>query len=406
MIEFPYLNEICMETGSKIVMLVVDGLGGLPDPTTGKSELETAHLPNLDKLAQISEAGVTTPVLPGITPGSGPGHMALFGYDPIKYLVGRGACESLGVDIQLGPNAVAARANFCTLDSEGKIIDRRASRIDSDKAIALVDMLGGIQGSANASVEVHHVQSYRFVLVLRGDDLGDSLADTDPQTLGDQPLQAVPKNPQDGYAFRTAQVVNAFVNQANELLANEDKANSLLLRGFSREPVDWPDFGKSYRLNPGAIAAYPMYRGLAKITGMTLLEAGDNFDTELQTLEDNYANHDYFFLHYKPADAAGEDGNFDLKVKRLEELDSQIPRILDLNPDVLVVAGDHSSPSVMASHSWHPVPLLIKSQLSMRLGVDRFTERACSLGSLGYRSAIDVMILALAHGGKLKKFGA
>ena len=295
---------------------------------------------------------------------------------------------------------------FCTLDSEGKIIDRRASRIDSDKAIALVDMLGGIQGSANASVEVHHVQSYRFVLVLRGDDLGDSLADTDPQTLGDEPLQAVPKNPQDGYAFRTAQVVNAFVNQANELLANEDKANSLLLRGFSREPVDWPDFGKSYRLNPGAIAAYPMYRGLAKITGMTLLEAGDNFDTELQTLEDNYANHDYFFLHYKPADAAGEDGNFDLKVKRLEELDSQIPRILDLNPDVLVVAGDHSSPSIMASHSWHPVPLLIKSQLSMHLGVDRFNERACSLGSLGYRSAIDVMILALAHGGKLKKFGA
>ncbi|MCH8310752.1 MAG: phosphoglycerate mutase, partial [Chloroflexi bacterium] len=130
-----------METASKIVMLVVDGLGGLPDPGTGKSELETASLPNLDALAQVSEAGVTTPVLPGITPGSGPGHMALFGYDPVKYLVGRGVCEALGVDVQLGPNAVAARANFCTVDSVGTILGRRADRIKSKPRFPLVDMI-------------------------------------------------------------------------------------------------------------------------------------------------------------------------------------------------------------------------------------------------------------------------
>ena len=395
-----------METASKIVMLVVDGLGGLPDPGTGKSELETASLPNLDALAQVSEAGVTTPVLPGITPGSGPGHMALFGYDPVKYLVGRGVCEALGVDVQLGPNAVAARANFCTVDSVGNILDRRADRIKSKHSFPLVDMLNTIEVSSDVSVEAHRVQDYRFVLVLRGEGLGHQLSDTDPQTVSGPPRQAAPKGPRDSAAERTAYLINSFVKQANTMLEGHEPANSLLLRGFSREPVDWPDFGRSYKLNPGAIAGYPMYRGLAKITGMTNLEAGDSFDSELRTLEKHYDDHDYFFLHYKPADGAGEDADFDMKVRRLEELDAQIPRILALNPDVLIVAGDHSTPSIMGGHSWHSVPLLIKSQLTAHLGVERFTERACSLGTLGHRPATDVMILALAHAGKLKKFGA
>lgn len=406
MIEFPYLDEICMETGSKIVMLVVDGLGGLPDPKTGRSELETASLPNLDALAQTSEAGVTIPVLPGITPGSGPGHMALFGYDPVKYLVGRGVCEALGVDVQLGPNAVAARANFCTLDSDGNIVDRRAGRIRSKDSFPLVDMLDTIEVSSDVSVEVHRVQDYRFVLVLRGEGLGHQLVDTDPQTVGGPPRWAAPKHPPDAASERTAGLINSFVKQSNSMLNGHGRANSLLLRGFSREPADWPCFGKSYKLNPAAIAAYPMYRGLAKITRMTQLEAGDSFDTELRTLESHYADHDYFFLHYKPADGAGEDADFDMKVRRLEELDAQIPRILALNPDVLIVTGDHSTPSIMGGHSWHPVPLLIKSQFTTHLGVERFTERACSLGSLGHRPATDIMILALAHARKLKKFGA
>jgi 2,3-bisphosphoglycerate-independent phosphoglycerate mutase len=395
-----------METGSKIVMLVVDGLGGLPNPETGKSELETALLPNLDDLARVSEAGVTTPVLPGITPGSGPGHMALFGYDPVKFLVGRGVCEALGVDVQLGPNAVAARANFCTLDADGNIVDRRAGRIGADESLPFVRMLDTIDVSPGVNVEVHPVEGYRFVVVLRGEGLGHRLVDTDPQTVGGPPRRAAPKYPPDADAERTAGLINSFVKQANSMLEGHDRANSVLLRGFSREPVDWPDFGQSYKLNPAAIAAYPMYRGLATITGMTKLEAGDSFDTELQALESNYANHDYFFLHYKPADGAGEDADFDLKVRRLEELDAQIPRILALNPDVLIVAGDHSTPSILGGHSWHPVPLLIRSQFTTYLGVERFTERACSLGTLGHRSATDVMILALAHANKLKKFGA
>lgn len=395
-----------METGSKIVMLVVDGLGGLPNPETGKSELETASLPNLDRLARISEAGVTTPVLPGVTPGSGPGHMALFGYDPVKYLVGRGVCEALGVDVQLGPNAVAARANFCTLDSRGKIVDRRAGRINSGESFPLVAMLDTIEVSPGVDVEAYRLHDYRFVLVMRGDGLGHRISDTDPQVVGVPPQRAVPRDHADGPAERTAQLVNSFVEIASAMLKGRDRANSLLLRGFSKEPVDWPDFGQSYKLNPGAIAAYPMYQGLAKITGMTKLEAGDSFDTELQALESNYANHDYFFLHYKPADGAGEDADFDAKVRRLEELDAQVPRILDLEPDVLIIAGDHSTPSTMGAHSWHPVPLLISSRWSERLGVDAFTEGACALGSLGRLRATDVMTLALAHAGKLKKFGA
>jgi 2,3-bisphosphoglycerate-independent phosphoglycerate mutase len=406
LIEFPYLDEICVKNDQKIVMLVVDGLGGLPDPDTGKSELETASIPNLDALARVSEAGVTTPVMPGITPGSGPGHMALFGYDPVKYLVGRGACEALGVDIDLGPNAVAARGNFCTLDEDGNIVDRRAGRMKADASLPLVEMLNEIEVSPDVTVGVYPVESYRFVLVLKGEGLGYRIADTDPQKEGVAPKQAVAKKTEDTRANWTAELVNSFVKQANAKLKGQEKANSLLLRGFSREPVGWPNFGSRYKLNPGAIAAYPMYRGLAKITGMANLTAGDTFDTELEALERNFANHDYFFLHYKPADGAGEDGEFDLKVKRLEELDTHIPKILALNPDVLIVAGDHSTPSIMGAHSWHPVPLLIKSKRTKHLGVNRFTEKACSLGSLGHLSATNIMILALAHAGKLNKFGA
>lgn len=406
MIEFPYLDEICTETASKIVMLIVDGLGGLPDPDTGKTELETADLPNLDRLAQVSEGGVTTPVLTGITPGSGPGHMALFGYDPVKYLVGRGVCEALGVDVELGSNAVAARANFCTLDSQGKIVDRRAGRIKSKESFTLVDLLDTIELPGDVSAEVHKVQDYRFVLVLRGDGLGHRIVDTDPQTVGALPTQAAPRNPPDAPAERTAGFVNAFVDRASHVLNGRATANSILLRGFSKEPVDWPDFGKSYKLNPGAIAAYPMYQGLAKITGMSKLDAGDRFETEIDALERNFRHHDYFFLHYKPADGAGEDGDFDAKVRRLEELDVQIPRILALEPDVLIVAGDHSTPSIMGAHSWHPVPVMVRSPRTMQLGIEQFTEKACASGSLGRLQATHLMLLALAHADKLKKFGA
>ncbi len=401
MIDFPYLEDLCIRTDSKIIMLVVDGLGGLPHPDTGKSELETARTPNLDALAGRSVCGLTTPVLPGITPGSGPGHMALFGYDPVKFLVGRGVLEALGIGLELGPNTVAARGNFCTVDGEGKLTDRRAGRIKTVESAPLVELLDTID-IPGVSVEVHPVQDYRFVLVLRGDGLGANIPDTDPQVVGGPPRTAVAA---ELTSERTARFANAFIDAARGLLGSRDRANMVLLRGFSTEP-EWPEFGRSYNLNPAAIAAYPMYRGLARLAGMKIIPTGADFDAELKTLADSYSDHDYFFLHYKPADGAGEDGDFDAKVARLEELDARIPAVIDMNSDVLVVAGDHSTPAIMEAHSWHPVPLMINSRLSRGQGSDAFDERACRLGALGAIPATNLMLLALAHAGKLAKFGA
>ena len=400
MIDLPYLKDVCQATPSKIVMLVVDGLGGAPHPDTGKSELECARLPNLDALARRSAGGLTTPVAPGITPGSGPGHMALFGYDPVKYLMGRGVLEALGIGVDLGRGDVAARGNLCTVDGDGLLVDRRAGRIPTVESAPLVEMLDRIE-VPNVSLSVYPVQDYRFVLVLRGDDLRDDVGETDPQRNGAAPVDAKALSPP---AEKTAEAVNAFVAAARDVLGGRDRANMVLLRGFSALP-QLPDFGSSYSLNPAAVAAYPMYRGLAQLVGMTVLQTGQTFDDELATLEAHFADHDFFFLHYKPADAAGEDGDFDAKVARLEELDERIPRLLELQPDALIVAGDHSTPAIMAGHSWHPVPLLISSGLTTGDGVDGFSERTCAAGSIGRIPATSVMMLALAHAGKLAKFG-
>lgn len=400
MIDFPYISDTCRATPSKIVMLVVDGLGGVPHPETGKSELEVAQLPNLDELARHSACGLTTPVMHGVTPGSGPGHMALFGYDPVKYLMGRGVLEALGIGVDLAEGDVAARGNFCTVDSGGLLIDRRAGRISTEESAPLVKLLDGIK-VPGVRVSVYPVRDYRFVLVLTGEGLGDNLTETDPQVVGLAPPDTRPLSEDSQVA---ANAVNAFVAAAQELIGERDTANMVLLRGFSRLP-HLPDFGKAYRLNPAAVAAYPMYRGLATLVGMTVLQTGHTFDSELDTLEQQFNEHDFFFLHYKPADAAGEDGDFEAKVARLEELDARIPRLLDLGADALVVSGDHSTPAVMGGHSWHPVPLMVHSKLSKGEGTDGFTERACGAGSLGQLPATSVMMLALAHAGKLAKFG-
>ncbi len=400
MIDLPYLDEVCRSTSSKIVMLVVDGLGGAPHPDTGKSELETAHLPNLDRLAGKSACGLTTPVMHGITPGSGPGHMALFGYDPVRYLMGRGVLEALGIGIEMTENDVAARGNFCTVDANGLLVDRRAGRIPTQESAPLVELLNQIE-IPGVSLSVYPVIDYRLVLVLTGDGLGDKISETDPQVTGAAPLDARALSDD---SQRATDAVNAFIAAAQEILGERDKANMVLLRGFSGVP-HLPDFGERFRLNPAAIAAYPMYRGLAKLVGMNVLPTGQTFDDELTTLEQNFDAHDFFFLHYKPADAAGEDGDFDAKVARLEELDAQIPRLLDLNPDALIVAGDHSTPSIMSSHSWHPVPLMIHSLLTKGEGIGEFSERGCNGGSVGRLPAVNVMMLAMAHAEKLAKFG-
>ncbi|MCY4529618.1 MAG: 2,3-bisphosphoglycerate-independent phosphoglycerate mutase [Chloroflexi bacterium] len=400
MIEFPYISELCSPTPSKIVMLVVDGLGGLPHPDTGKSELESANTPNLDRLAAESACGLTTPVAPGITPGSGPGHLALFGYDPVKYLIGRGVLEAIGMGVELKAGEVAARGNFCTLDASGRLIDRRAGRIPTDESEPLVELLDRIE-VPNVDISVYPVRDHRFVLVLRGAGLAERVTETDPQTVGVPPLEAEAVI---HGAEKTAQAVRFFAQEAGEILGERSSANMVLLRGFSALP-DLPDMGKTYSLNPAAIAAYPMYRGLAQLVGMKVIPTGETFDHELDTLEKVFQQHDFFFLHYKPADAAGEDGDFDAKVETFEYLDARIPRLLEQDIDTLVVAGDHSTPSIMGNHSWHPVPLMVKSPVYVGDGVGEFSERTCASGSIGRIPAVSVMTLALANAGKLQKFG-
>ena len=400
MIDLEQIHDSLASTPSKIVLLVADGLGGLPHPDTRKSELETAHIPNLDALAQRSACGLTTPVEVGIAPGSGPGHLALFGYNPLKYLIGRGALEALGIGVELLPGDVAARGNFCTVDDDGLLTDRRAGRIATALSAPLCERLDEIE-IPGVQLDVFPVQDYRFVLRLRGEGLSEQVDETDPQREGVAPRPATALTPE---AERTAGIVQQFVTEAGRILSEDQPANMVLLRGWAQLP-NLPDFGEVYHLNPAAIAAYPMYRGLASVANMKIIPTGMTFGDEVDTLHANWDNHDFFFIHYKPADAAGEDGDFDGKVQTLEALDTHIPRILELQPDVLMVAGDHATPAIMASHSWHPVPFMLHSQLTLGEGVDGFNERACSLGSLGRIPAETIMLLALSHSGKLGKYG-
>jgi 2,3-bisphosphoglycerate-independent phosphoglycerate mutase len=399
-IDVEELRDCYTKTSTKMVLLVADGLGGLAHPDTGKSELETANIPNLDALAQKSACGVTTPVLPGVAPGSGPGHLALFGYDPLKHQIGRGALEALGIEVDLQPGDVATRGNFCLVDSEGLLVDRRAGRIPTEFSAPICERLDRIQ-IPGVQLDVFSVQDYRFVLRLRGEGLSELVTETDPQVTGAKALEVKAIKPE---AQKTADIVNEFVKQAAQLMAEEERANMLLLRGFAQLP-SLPAMGEVYRLDPAAIAAYPMYRGLATVAGMNVIPTGKNFAAEMDTLRANWDKHDFFFIHYKPADAAGEDGDFDAKVRCLEELDPFIPDILELGPDVLMVAGDHSTPAIMAAHSWHPVPFMLHSKLTKGEGVPTFDERACALGSIGSIPATSVMVMGLSHAGKMTKFG-
>ena len=400
MIDVEELRDCYTKTPSKMVLLVADGLGGLAHPETGKSELETAHTPNLDALAQKSACGLTTPVLPGVAPGSGPGHLALFGYDPLKHQIGRGALEALGMEVELASGDVAARGNFCTVDGEGLLTDRRAGRIPTELSAPICDRLDRIE-IPGVQVDVFSVQDYRFVLRLRGEGLSELVTETDPQVTGAKALEVMALKPE---AQTTADIVNEFVKQAAHLMSEEDRANMLLLRGFAQMP-SLPPMGEVYRLDPAAIAAYPMYRGLATVAGMSVIPTGKTFADEVDTLRANWDKHDFFFIHYKPADAAGEDGDFDAKVRCLEELDPFITQILELEPDVLMVAGDHATPAVMAAHSWHPVPFMLHSKLTLGQGIPTFDEKACALGAIGSVPATSVMVLGLSHAGKMTKFG-
>ena len=398
------MRELSVETDSKIVLLVVDGLGGLPmDPSGGQTELEAASTPNLDALAARSDLGLSRPVAAGVSPGSGPGHLGLFGYDPLRFQVGRGVLSALGVGFDLGRDDLAARINFATKDEEGKISDRRAGRIPSEKGEELVDLLNENIELDGVETFIMHEKEYRAVAVFRGEGLSDALADSDPQRTGLDPL---PVEPTDGSpeAERSAKVANAFVERADEILEDQHPANTVLVRGFGKHPA-LPPFEETYKLDAAAIAGYPMYKGLARLAGMQLLKEGEGIAGEFETLKAGWEGHDFFFLHVKPTDAAGEDGDFGRKASVIEEVDAQIPGLVDLGPDALAITGDHATPAKMRSHSWHGVPLLLHSPYTLPTA-ESFGERSCAGGSLGVLQAEEIMGYLMGHALKLNRFGA
>jgi 2,3-bisphosphoglycerate-independent phosphoglycerate mutase len=397
-----FYSSLTVRNDRKIVVLLIDGLGGLSHEDYGyKTELEYANHPNLDRLASRGATGMLTPVLPGITPGSGPAHLALFGVDPISFNIGRGVLEALGIGLVPDPTDVLARGNFCTVDDEGVIVDRRAGRISTRTSEERLSLLRDIR-VPGCDVELHAVRDHRFVLRLKGNGLDGHIDNTDPGTVGAKPKPATARSRP---AEATARLVNAFIDRALDRLKGPCAANALVLRGFSMLP-NIPSFDELYGLRSAALAVYPMYKGLARAVGMEILNCGDNFADQLRTLETHWDDYDYFFVHYKYTDSCGEDGDFLSKVNHIERLDGSIGPLVSLEPAVLAVTGDHSTPAALKSHSWHPVPLLLVSPTCRRDGSTAFTENVCARGGLGTLESKYLMGVLLAHALRLETFGA
>lgn len=401
--EISFLSRLVNGSGGKMVLLVLDGLGGLPHPESGLTELETARTPNLDALARESICGLIHAIGPGITPGSGPAHMALFGYDPVRFEVGRGVLSALGVGMDLGPDDLAARVNFCTV-RDGVISDRRAGRISTEENARLCEKLSNIR-LEGAEVEIRPEKEHRAALVFRGEGLSDRISDTDPQRTGLAPLRCEALPGGGAAAERTAALVNDYLDKASQVLADEHPANMIVTRGFAKKP-EIPPMTELYRLSAGAVATYPMYRAVARLVGMELIDSGPSFADQAAALSGAWEKYDYFFVHYKYTDSRGEDGDFAAKVACIEEVDEILPRIVGLEPEVLVVTGDHSTPALLKGHSWHPSPLLLRSRWERRDEVDSFSEKACAAGGLGTFYAVDLLPLMLANAQRLNKFGA
>jgi 2,3-bisphosphoglycerate-independent phosphoglycerate mutase len=403
MANFDLMRQLTLNKGGKILLLVLDGLGGLPNES-GKTELEFANTPNLDKLAKEGSSGLSNPISRGIAPGSGPAHLALFGYDPVEYQIGRGVLESVGIGLEVNPGDVAVRGNFCTVDADGLITDRRAGRISTEEGAERVALLNNIT-MPGVEFEVKVAKEYRFALVMRGDGLNPAVADTDPQATGVRPLAARALNPD---SQKTADIANKWIEEAGRHLTGQEPANMVTLRGFAAEP-GLPKYADVYNLKAACVAVYPMYKGVSQLVGMDIAQttAHDTTEDEFQHVARIWNDYDFIFCHIKYTDSRGEDGDFDAKVKVIEEVDAALPILLDLNPDVMVVTGDHSTPATYRAHSWHPVPTLLWSPgTHMPDRAQAFGERECMTGALGQFSATDIMPLALGHANRLKKFGA
>jgi 2,3-bisphosphoglycerate-independent phosphoglycerate mutase len=395
-------KNLIIRNNKKIVMLIADGLGGIPY-IDNKTELEVAKKENLDNLAKKSLLGLIEPVSPGISPGSGPAHLSLFGYNPIEFEIKRGILEALGIGIELKDNDIAIRGNFATIENN-KIVDRRAGRISTEESHKLIDLLSNnIKKIEDVEVIWGKGIEHRFVIILRGEGLGDNLNDTDPQKENLEPLKLEASDEQ---SKKTARILNKIIDISRELLKNEKKANYILLRGISKKPKI-PSFQERYKMKALALANYPMYKGLCRLIGMETFELGMDFENLIEFYEKNYENYDLIYIHYKWTDKKGEDGDFYGKVKEIEKLDSYIPRIIEKNPDVFVFTGDHSTPSALKGHSWHPVPILIYSKEGSFYDENaKFTERDCLRGYLGIRKSYEVFQIILALANKLEKYGA
>lgn len=400
---FSDIKSLLNPNKTKIVMLVMDGLGGLPMTPDGLTELEKANTPNMDKLAAEGVSGLSQPLDYGITPGSGPAHMSLFGYDPVRYEVGRGVLEAIGVGMFVNKGDVAARGNFCTVDDNGIITDRRAGRIPTEEAAPIVDRLSQIK-LPGVKVEIKHVKEHRFALVLRGDGLSPDLEETDPQRVGVAPYDVKAKN---NAAEKSAGLFNQWVNEARKILKNEKKANALTLRGFATDP-GLESYQDRYALKAACVAVYPMYKGVAQLVGMEVVDfQGETPVDEFKAVEKAWNDYDFFFIHIKKTDSYGEDGNYDAKVHVIETVDEALPVLTALKPDVLIITGDHSTPAMLKSHSWHPVPFLLWAPATVRTDEqEKFGERYCLKGGLGTFNALEAMPLALGHALRFNKYGA
>ncbi len=396
------ISSLALANDRRIVLLVMDGLGDVDNAGQGTA-LQQARKPNLDALASRSALGLLVPVAVGVTPGSGPGHLGLFGYDPLVYEVGRGVLSALGIEFPLEDRDVAARLNFCTIDKAGKVADRRAGRIpDDENRRVLAKVKAKLKIPAGVQVFFETEAEHRAVLVLRGDGLDDRIGDTDPQAVGVEPL-AADRPPFD--KSRTAGMAAGLIAQVKSILADEPKANMILARGFAKHP-DWPKFADRYRLKPAAVAGYPMYRGVARLLGMPVVSRPTTAADVCAEAGKAMKDHTFVFAHFKYTDKTGEDGDIAAKVRRIEEMDAAIPALLAAKPDVLIVTGDHSTPAPLKAHSWHPVPVLMSAPHLRGGDAARFDEVACRGGQIGTILSKELLPLAMAHAGKLEKFGA
>lgn len=403
MTDLDLARELHRPAPTKIVLLVLDGLGGLPRARGGPTELEAARTPNFDRLTNQASLGQLIPVRHGITPGSGPAHLALFGYDPVQNRIGRGVLEATGVGLEVRRGDVAARGNFVTLDATGRIQDRRAGRIPTQEAAPLVERMAAVD-IPGAHFEVRHVREYRFAVVLRGPGHSADLEDTDPQSSNAPPAPVRARTPE---AEPTAQLFQQWIDASARLLADHPQANGLTLRGFSTDPA-FPRFQDIYGLRAACAAVYPMYRGVAGLVGMRILEvSGERPQDEFRAVVQAWAQYDFFFVHIKKTDSRGEDGDFEGKSTEIEAVDAALPGLLGAGPDVLAVTGDHSTPSRMRTHSWHPVPLLLWAPATARgAGAAKFGETACARGDLGTLPSTALMPLLMAHAQRFDKYGA